>query len=94
MSVISTGTKGAIGELSVCADLLSKGYAVFRAVSPHCPCDLVVIKGTQTLRIEVRRGIRSKGKNYLVPKKDDMGKQDAFAWITPEGIVYSPDFTK
>jgi hypothetical protein len=58
-SGLSSGEIGAIGELFVCADLLGKGYEVFRSVSPTCSCDLVIFDGCSLLRVEVRTGCRS-----------------------------------
>lgn len=54
------GVKGAIAELAVAADLLKRGYEVFRAQSSTCSCDLIAMidseDGTEfeMLRIEVR----------------------------------------
>ncbi len=58
---IDTCKNGTISELMVCADLLSKGYEVFRSVSPTASFDLVAHKrnknGTHKLiRIEVTTG--------------------------------------
>lgn len=47
---------GAMGELIVCSDLLSKGYHVFRNVSQHGPCDIVIIKDNKCFRVEVKTG--------------------------------------
>ena len=57
---ISGGTVGAISEMMVGADLMKKGYVVFRALSPACFCDVIAIKGKNTLRVEVRTGYKSK----------------------------------
>lgn len=54
------GTEGAFGELIVSADLLRRGYQVFRAISPACDYDLIVLKGTRLLKIEVTKGRREK----------------------------------
>lgn len=51
---ISTGTIGAVSELLVAADLMSKGYEVFRALSPASSCDLAILKNGALLRVEVR----------------------------------------
>jgi hypothetical protein len=56
---LTTGTTGAIGELAAGADLLRRGYEVFRALSPSCSCDLVAVRDGQILRIEVRTGNRN-----------------------------------
>ena len=51
---ITAGTVGAISEMLVCADLMSKGYAVFRALSPACFCDAIATKGDKILKVEIR----------------------------------------
>jgi hypothetical protein len=61
-------TIGAIGELTVCADLMRKGFNVFRAVSPACYCDLIATHGPTTLVIEVRTGTHQRGR-FIFPKK-------------------------
>lgn len=59
---LASGTVGAISELLVSADLLRRGYAVFRALSAACPCDLAVLKGTTLIRVEVKTSYRYRGK--------------------------------
>ena len=56
---LSTGTKGALSELLVAADLMAKGYEVFRALSPSCSCDLIANNGKGLLRIECRTGSKN-----------------------------------
>jgi len=51
---ISKPDKGAASELIASAYLLSRGFAVFRSVSPTCPCDLIVMIGDSLLRVEVK----------------------------------------
>lgn len=53
---ISCGTVGAISELRVATDLMSNGFHVFRALSPSCPCDLAIVKGSKLVRVEVTSG--------------------------------------
>jgi|SRR5262245_16548109 len=53
---ISSWTTGAAIELIVSVDLLLSGWAVFRALSPHCFCDLIAVKEEQTRYLEVRSG--------------------------------------
>ena len=57
---LPTGTVGAISEIVSAADLLKRGYEVFRAMSPACSCDLIALGPDRVpLRIEVRTGRRS-----------------------------------
>lgn len=44
----------------VSADLLKKGYSVFRSVSPSCSCDLIAMKDKKVLRVEVKSGYKNK----------------------------------
>lgn len=55
---IPTATIGAIHELVTCVDLMRRGFHVFRAQSPSCPCDLICVTSKGMLRIEVRTGHR------------------------------------
>jgi len=56
---LATGTVGAIGELRVAIDLMSKGFDVFRALSPAASCDLLVMKEGKLFDIEVKSAARS-----------------------------------
>lgn len=78
---LSTGKVGAISELIVCADLLKKGWEVFRTVSQSCSCDLIVIKNKKILRIEVRTGRYRSPYNtgtYFKEYKNILPKQSMF----------------
>jgi hypothetical protein len=54
-----TATVGAMTELLICADLIRRGYDVFRAVSPACYCDIIARKEEVTLNVEARTGFKS-----------------------------------
>ena len=49
---------GAVNELIVCADFLAKQNHVFRNVSQHGPCDIVILKNDKCYRVEVKSGRR------------------------------------
>jgi hypothetical protein len=88
-------TIGAVGELLVAADLLRQGWAVFRAVSPACFCDLVAYRKGILRFIEVRSGgRRSDAYDTLVfnRKLSKYGRPTEFAVILPAGneIIYVP----
>lgn len=85
---LSKGTVGAIQELKVAVDLLSKGYEVFRAESPACSCDLVVLKNNKVYRVEVRTGYRNRHGTLLYSK--DRIKADYTAVVVLDEIVYIP----
>lgn len=68
---LCTSTAGALNELIVCIDLTRKGYEVFRAISPACSCDLIVInKNLKKSRIEVRQGKELDNKQVSFPKNN------------------------
>ena len=90
-SKLPAGTVGAIAELRVSVDLLSKGYEVFRALNPSCPCDLAILCDNRLFRVEVRTAHRSgyTGKVYCDPSKKEY--YDILAQVLPEQIVYIPE---
>jgi hypothetical protein len=57
---LGTGATGARSELIICADLIRLGYEVFRAVSPQCSCDLMILRKGIAERVEVRTGRRTR----------------------------------
>jgi len=89
---LSTGKVGAIGELRTSADLLSRGYEVFRAVSPACSCDLIALKGDNKLRIEVRTGWKANNGKLAFPKnKTGVVRHDHYAVVLLNEVVYVPE---
>lgn len=88
----NTIVTGAISELRVAIDLMTKGYDVFRAISPSCPCDLAILKNGKLLRIEVRTATRSStGKIYKTRSNNDHSENiDLFADVLPDTIFYTP----
>ena len=61
MAFQSLSCVGAASELRVSADLLEKGYYVFRSVSSTCPFDLLAYdqEEEKVYRIEVKTGTRN-----------------------------------
>jgi len=49
-------THGTINELLAAADLMRRGYDVYRALCFNSRCDLVAIRGEVILRVEVKTG--------------------------------------
>jgi Holliday junction resolvase len=86
---ISTGKTGAISELLVCANLLEKGYEVFRSVSQDCSCDLLAMKDNKILKIEVKTvAINKNGSlNYGIAKKN-INRFDILANVVDGIILY------
>lgn len=87
---ITTNTVGAISELFVSADLLKKGYEVFRAVSPSCSCDLIILKNGIPFRVEVRTAYRLINGNISLSRGK---KADILAIVVhhEEEIIYEPN---
>lgn len=86
---LPTGTVGAISELLVAIDLLSKGYEVFRALSQACSVDLAILFNKQLFTIEVRTSTKNKdGKISINPLKTS--RADIGALVCNGEIVYVP----
>lgn len=86
-------TRGALSELLASSDLMARGYHVFRALSPACPCDLVAIHPAgKVLRIEVRTGAKKlKGDIGFPRHPSDIGKSDLYAVVLWDNtITYVP----
>jgi hypothetical protein len=91
---VPSGTVGAIGELLVAADLMRKGYAVFRSMSPACPCDIAILKDGVLSRVEVTTGKKlPSGKIMYPPHKTHT--YDILAIVLYDhgapAIVYEPE---
>ena len=76
---ISSATVGAISEMEVSSDLMKKGFAVFRALSPSCFCDLIACKNGYILRIEVTTGYQAENNRLSHAKKHNIDKLDIIA---------------
>jgi len=89
-SGLANSTVGAISEYRVVLELLSRGFNVFRATSPACPCDLIISKNQNILRVEVTTGKYSGvGKVWYAPHNTD--NYDIMAVVLPEKIYYYPE---
>ena len=88
---LSPGTIGALNELKVCADLMIKGYNVFRCVSPNSPHDLIISNDERILRVEVTTGTKHVSGNISHAGKTDRDF-DILAIVVFSGeIIYKPD---
>lgn len=89
---LPTGTTGAISELRVAADLLLKGYEVFRAMSANCSCDLAILRNNQLLRVEVSTGYINGITGKLQKNKPDISEKfDLLAIVVNDKIIYMPE---
>ena len=82
-------------ELKVSYDLLKKGYEVFRAQSPSCSCDLLILDKGKPMRVEVRTGYRLKSGALSYPSNRlSSEKYDVMAVVTDNEIIYIPELKK
>jgi predicted nucleic acid-binding Zn ribbon protein len=89
--VLTSGMSGALNELIVSADLLARHIHVFRALSPSCPCDLIVLHDGKLLRVEVTAGAYNLtgGFTYIKHNSDNY---DVIAVVFKDrSICYLPD---
>lgn len=87
--LLPTATVGALSELTASVDLMKKGYHVFRALSPSCPHDLVIIKDDKTITIQVRTAsILPSG--IIFCNKSNMTSDILAMVIGTENIQYEP----
>lgn len=88
---LPTATVGTISELRVAADLLSRGYSVFRSLSASCSCDLAILRARKLLKVEVTTGyVHGDGRimHCKNGKNDWRPKADVLAVVTTKGIHY------
>ncbi len=84
---VATATTGAMHELLVCADLMRRGYDVFRAQSPSCPCDVIAMIDGQTYKVEVTTGYMREDGQFSYPKKNNRYDYDIIAIVFHNGDI-------
>jgi hypothetical protein len=88
---VTKGTRGAISELRVAVDLMSKGFHVFRAMSSSCPCDLVVWKsGGPFVKVEVKSASKSAKDGAIYRQPSKRNEFDVICHATLDELVYEP----
>lgn len=90
---ICNSTIGTINELTVAVDLLKRGFSVFRALSPSCECDLVILIENKAIRVEVTAASISRRGTLMYPPHDP-SKFDILALVSNRGIFYQPELPK
>ncbi len=81
---------GAASELIAAAHFMKKGWYVFRAESPNCPCDIIIMRGKICLRVEVKSGTFYKSTGTPSFNKNvDPGKFDVLSVVLPDNTVVS-----
>jgi len=97
--IANSGTIGAINELYVSSDLMARGLSVFRALSPSCKCDLIVMLDNGELkRLEVKTGHITGSKTGDIKIRHSACTHDSFDWLaivlgnpTRSGSIYYID---
>ena len=89
-SGLAAGTVGAIGELIVAADLLRRGFEVFRALSPNCSCDLAILRDGRLLKVEVTTSYRNPRTGVIHRRKKTSERFDILAMVVGAEIIYEP----
>lgn len=85
------GVIGTISELRVACDLFLRGYYAFRAMSPHCPCDLIGLRKGELTTFEVRTAnVTGTGKISC----DKSKHADVLAIVLADKIIYEPPIFK
>jgi len=81
---------GAFGELLIAADLIRKGFNVYRALSPSSPSDLIIQRNGKLITVECRTGYRTK--NGEIKASKQRFRSEILAVIVDNGkhIEYSP----
>lgn len=73
--VTSRVSTGAASELIACAELIRRGYYVYRCESPSAPFDLVAYRDAQCLRVEVKtitfHETKTYAPNFATPANDE-----------------------
>lgn len=87
---LNASTKGAVGELIVSADLMSRGFFVYRCLSSTGPFDLVAVRDGEMFRIEVRCGHIDSEKRLQYAQPQD-GRYDVLAIALSDGVRYKPE---
>lgn len=85
MNRLPTGHIGAISELIVAADMLRRGYQVFRSVSPT-GIDLIRYREGKYQRVEVRSR-NGTGQPWTLVSERDKDKFDIFACVLPDKTI-------
>lgn len=80
-------TLGPVAELIVAADMLRRGYEVFRPISHAASCDIIAIKGRVVIRLEVKSSAIRRGK-FTCSFLHNARKFDMAAIVADHKIYY------
>lgn len=87
---LNATTKAAVGEMAAAADLMCRGFFVYRCLSQTGPFDLLAYKEGRMLRIEVRCGVLDK-QGQARCSTPAPGRYDVLAVVLSDRIEYRPD---
>jgi hypothetical protein len=90
-----SGSIGACAEIVVCADLLRRGYDVYRSISPNADCDLIVGQRGALVRVEVKSAKVKGNRTTYHRHKLCKTKYDVLAIVSlnENRILYTPDLS-
>lgn len=88
-----TADKGALSELVASADLLRKGYQVFRSVSASATCDMLAMDSNGILRIEVKSAVITPAGTFTYTTPLNLSNSDHVCAVNPLTfeVRYFPD---
>ena len=86
---MTTQIKGAESELRVSADLMEKGYTVYRALDSSAAFDLIAVKVGILMPIEVKTARYNRVSNGLQwsMRSGQLGKTKVLALVAPNGTI-------
>lgn len=88
---VSKATRGAISEMRAAADLMARGFHVFRAMSSSCPCDLVAwIPSGRVVRIEVKSAMTYPASGRVYRPVLTRNEFDVVCFVSEGGLTYEP----
>ena len=88
--LVTKGSVGAAHEMLVAADLLKRGFDVYRSVSPTAHADIIIVNGSHILRVEVTTGTpnrRPSSRPLSWPPKV-ASRHDILAVVTHPGVIH------
>jgi predicted transcriptional regulator len=79
---------GAYSETRVVADLILRGFHVFKPLMPSCPCDLIIMRDDLLRRVEVKTGHLVNG--FAKHPQPNFARCDVFAVfvVEAETVIY------
>lgn len=93
--IIPPSSVGAAHEMIVAADLIKRGFDVYRSVSASSRADIIIVHGARMLRVEVTTGVRNMGRNpkrpFSWPPKVAAHHDILAVVLHPGTIHYSPE---